>query len=110
MLIHPPLDTASFEANAAMVAAILRELANPHRLMVLCSLAEAGEMKVGDIAQRVGLSQSALSQHLARLREEGLVAFTRDAQVLRYRIADARIEALLATLYQLYCTPDSPKD
>ncbi|GEO01034.1 hypothetical protein NSE01_28660 [Novosphingobium sediminis] len=62
-------------------------------------------MKVGDIAQRVGLSQSALSQHLARLREEGLVAFTRDAQVLRYRIADARIEALVATLYQLYCTP-----
>ncbi len=110
MQIHPPLDPATFEANASMVAAILRELANPHRLMVLCSLAEAGEMKVGDIAQRIGLSQSALSQHLARLRDEGLVAFTRDAQVLRYRIADARIEALLATLYQLYCTPDSNED
>ncbi len=110
MPIHPPLDTATFEANATMVAAILRELANPHRLMVLCSLAEAGEMKVGDIAERVGLSQSALSQHLARLREEGLVAFTRDAQVLRYRIADARVEALLAALYQLYCAPDSSKD
>jgi ArsR family transcriptional regulator len=106
MTIHPPLDITSFEANATVVAAILRELANPHRLMVLCSLAEAGEMKVGDIAQRVGLSQSALSQHLARLREEGLVAFTRDAQVVRYRIADARIEALLATLYQLYCAKD----
>jgi len=106
MPIHPPLDSATFEANATMVAAILRELANPHRLMVLCSLAEAGEMKVGDIAERIGLSQSALSQHLARLREEGLVAFTREAQVLRYRIADARIEALLATLYQLYCAED----
>ena len=106
MTIHPPLDSATFEANATMVAAILRELANPHRLMVLCSLTEAGEMKVGDIAERVGLSQSALSQHLARLREEGLVAFTREAQVLRYRIADARIEALLATLYQLYCAED----
>ena len=106
MPIHPPLDSATFEANATMVAAILRELANPHRLMVLCSLAEAGEMKVCDIAERIGLSQSALSQHLARLREEGLVAFTREAQVLRYRIADARIEALLATLYQLYCAED----
>ena len=105
MTIHPPLEIAAFEANATMVAAILRELANPHRLMVLCSLVEAGDMKVGDIAQRVGLSQSALSQHLARLREEGLVAFTREGQVLRYRIADARIEALLATLYQLYCAP-----
>ncbi|KPF79011.1 helix-turn-helix transcriptional regulator [Novosphingobium sp. AAP93] len=106
MQIHPPLDHATFEANATAVASILRELANPHRLMVLCSLVEAGEMKVGDIAERIGLSQSALSQHLARLREEGLVAFTRDAQVLRYRIADARIEALLATLYQLYCTEE----
>jgi DNA-binding transcriptional ArsR family regulator len=106
MTIHPPLDAATFEANATMVAGILRELANPHRLMVLCSLAEAGEMKVGDIAERVGLSQSALSQHLARLREVGLVAFTREAQVLRYRIADARVEALLATLYQLYCAED----
>lgn len=106
MTIHPPLDTATFEANATMVAAILRELANPHRLMVLCSLVEAGGMKVGDIAERVGLSQSALSQHLARLRGEGLVVFTREAQVLRYRIADSRIEALLATLYQLYCTED----
>ncbi|MBX9886276.1 MAG: ArsR family transcriptional regulator, partial [Novosphingobium sp.] len=62
MTIHPPLDTATFETNASLVAAILRELANPHRLMVLCALVEAGEMKVGDIAQRVGLSQSALSQ------------------------------------------------
>ncbi len=106
MMIHPPLDIATFEANAAMVAAVLRKLANPHRLMVLCSLAEQGEMKVGDIAVRVGLSQSALSQHLASLREEGLVAFTRDAQVLRYRLADPRIEALLATLYQLYCAKD----
>ncbi|WP_421836710.1 ArsR/SmtB family transcription factor [Novosphingobium sp.] len=106
MTIHPPLDTATFEANATMVSGILRELANPHRLMVLCSLAEAGEMKVGDIAERIGLSQSALSQHLARLREVGLVGFTREAQVLRYRIADARVEALLATLYQLYCAED----
>lgn len=106
MTIHPPLDMAAFEANASAVAAIMRSLANPRRLMLLCTLVERGEVKVGELAARVGLSQSALSQHLALMREEGLVAFTRDAQVLRYRIADPRIEALLATLYQLYCAKD----
>jgi len=51
----------------------------------------------------VGLSQSALSQHLAKMRGEGLVAFRRESQALWYRIADPRTEALLASLYQLYC-------
>lgn len=106
MTIHPPLDFASFEANATAVAAIMRSLAHPRRLMVLCTLVEQGEARVGELAARVGLSQSALSQHLALMREEGLVTFTRDAQVLRYRIADPRIETLLATLYQLYCAKD----
>lgn len=106
MTIHPPLDLATFEANAAAVAAIMRSLANPRRLMVLCTLVERGDTKVGDLAALVGLSQSALSQHLALMREEGLVTFSREAQVLFYRIADPRIETLLATLYQLYCAKD----
>jgi ArsR family transcriptional regulator len=100
------MDLAGFEANATAVAAVMRSLANPRRLMVLCTLSERGEVKVGELAVLVGLSQSALSQHLALMRDEGLVAFRRDAQVLHYRIADARIEALLATLYQLYCAKD----
>jgi ArsR family transcriptional regulator len=82
---------------------LLRELANDRRLLILCSLVEVGEASVGSLAEAVDLSQSALSQHLARLREEGIVAFRRDAQTLWYRIADPRVETLLATLHRLYC-------
>lgn len=103
MIVHPPMDLATFEANATSVAAVMKTLSNPRRLMVLCKLVEQGEMRVGDLAGAVGLSQSALSQHLALLREDGVVAFRRDAQTLWYRLADPRCEALLATLYQLYC-------
>ncbi|ANY18789.1 Biofilm growth-associated repressor [Tsuneonella dongtanensis] len=100
------MDLATFEANAATVANLLRALGNQRRLMLMCKLAEHGEMTVGDLADEVGLSQSALSQHLARLREEGLVAFRRESQSAWYRIADPRCEALMATLYQLYCAKD----
>lgn len=99
-------DLERFAANAGEVAALLKALGNQRRLMVLCQLAEYGEMRVGDIAQAVGLSQSALSQHLAVLREEGLLAFRRESQVLWYRIADPRCEQLLVTLHQLYCRMD----
>lgn len=96
-------DLATFADNAGRVADMLKAMANQRRLMVLCQLVEHGEMRVGDIAAAVGLSQSALSQHLARMREDGLVAFRRDSQVLWYRIADPRCETLLATLHDLYC-------
>jgi ArsR family transcriptional regulator, virulence genes transcriptional regulator len=99
----PELEPAAFAARAGTVAAVLKRLANPHRLMIACKLVEHGEMTVGDLAAAVGLSQSALSQHLAKLREERLVAFRRERQTLWYRIADPRVEALLAALYQLYC-------
>lgn len=100
------LDPATFALKAAKVATLLGTMANPRRLAVLCRLVELGEMTVGDLADEAGLSQSALSQHLARLREEGLVTFRRERQTLWYRIADPRTEALLATLYQLYCHED----
>lgn len=99
----PPRDLADFERQAGDVAAMLRALGNQRRLMVLCKLVEHGEMRVTDLAAEVGLSQPALSQHLAKMREEGLLAFRREAQVLWYRIADHRCEQLLATLHQLYC-------
>jgi ArsR family transcriptional regulator len=99
----PDMDLAAFEAKAALVAGQLKAIGNSRRLMVLCKLVEHGEMRVGDLAAAVGLSQSALSQHLARMREEGLVAFRRESQILHYRLADSRIEALLGTLYRLYC-------
>ncbi len=93
------------EKAAAEVAGVLRALANERRLLILCRLVECGEANVNALAETVGLSQSALSQHLAKMREEGLVAFRRESQTLWYRIADPRIEELLATLHALYCRP-----
>lgn len=99
----PPLDLASFAAKAGAVADTLKAIGNQRRLMVLCKLVEHGERTVTELADDVGLSQSALSQHLAKMRETGLLAYRRDSQTLWYRIADPRIETLLATLYTLYC-------
>ncbi len=101
--IAPPMDMATFERHAAEVADLLSALGNQRRLMVMCKLAEHGEMRVSDLALEVGLSQSALSQHLAKLRAAGLATFRRESQALWYRIADPRVETLMATLYQLYC-------
>ena len=96
-------DPETFEKQAAEVAAILRALATQRRLMILCKLVEWGEANVTALAEAVGLSQSALSQHLAKMREEGLVTFRRESQTFWYRIADPRIEQLFATLHRLFC-------
>lgn len=94
-----------FEAKASEVAAILKAVANERRLMLLCKLLDMGEANVGTLAEAVGLSQSALSQHLTVLREQGIVAYRRESQTLWYRIADPRIEALFGTLQGLFCPP-----
>ena len=93
----------ALEAQASEVAGILRALANERRLMILCKLVEWGEGSVNALAEAVGLSQSAVSQHLAKMRAEGLVAYRRQSQTLWYRIADKRIEQLFATLHRLFC-------
>jgi ArsR family transcriptional regulator len=103
-----PADLALFEARATEVARILRSLANERRLMIVCKLVEWGEANVGTLADAVGLSQSALSQHLAKLREDGVVATRRESQTIWYRIEDVRVEQLLAALHCLFCKPDSP--
>ena len=97
------LDLERFEKKATEVADILRALANERRLMILCKLVEWGEANVGTLAEAVGLSQSALSQHLARMREEGIVTSRRESQTIWYRVADPRIEQLFASLYELFC-------
>ncbi len=102
-MLKPPIDIATFEARADEVATLLKAMGNGRRMMVLCKLVEHGEMTVGDLAREVRLSQSALSQHLAKMRDEHLVAFRRESQTLWYRIADPRTETLLVSLYQLYC-------
>jgi ArsR family transcriptional regulator len=97
------MEFRDFEANALEVANVLRALGNERRLMILCKLAEAGEMTVGALVEGVGLSQSALSQHLAKMRDDNVVTFRRDSQTLWYRIADPRIEQLMTELHRLFC-------
>lgn len=105
MLSTPP-ETAALERDAHVVADVLRALANARRLQILCVLIEVGEAPVGLLVERVGISQSALSQHLARMRDEAIVAFRRDGQSLRYRIADPRVAELIGILHTLYCRRD----
>ncbi len=97
-------DVSQFEASAAQAAKLLRALANERRLMILCQLAD-GERSVGQIQPLVGLSQSALSQHLAVLREEGIVAARREATSLWYRIADPAALKVVGTLAEIFCPP-----
>lgn len=103
------LDPALLTRQAGAIAEILGALANERRLTILCRLVEWGEATVGTLASAVGLSPSALSQHLALMRDEGLVTFRRESQSVWYRIADPRIEELFATLERLFCRPDHPK-
>ncbi|HEY6024573.1 MAG TPA: metalloregulator ArsR/SmtB family transcription factor [Pseudolabrys sp.] len=91
------------ERKASEAAGLLKLLANENRLLILCRLAVAGEISVGDLADAVDLSQSALSQHLAKMREDGLVATRREAQTVFYRIADPNAARLLALLKSIYC-------
>ena len=85
-------------------AQLLKLLANEKRLVILCFLATRGEMPVGALVEALGLSQSALSQHLARLRRDGLVLFRRESQTLHYRLADRRVMRLLGVLEEIFCT------
>lgn len=101
-------DISTFEASAAEAAKLLRALGNERRLMILCQLAD-GEMTVGDLMPGSGLSQSALSQHLAVLRSEGIVATRREGQSIRYRIANEAAVKVVSTLAEIFCPPDMRK-
>ena len=92
-----------FSRDAAKAAALLKALSNEQRLLMLCHLAQEGELSVGQLGDRLELSQSALSQHLARLRDEGLVATRKEAQSVFYRVCDPRAARLLALLHELFC-------
>jgi DNA-binding transcriptional ArsR family regulator len=96
-------DLSRFAGQAAGAVSVMKSIAHEGRLLVLCYLSEAGEMSVGDLVERIGLSQSALSQHLAKLRAEGLVATRKEAQTVFYRVADHKVLTLLGTLHDLYC-------
>ena len=97
------MDMSAFEENAAEAAQVLKVLANERRLLILCRLVIDGEMSVGPLADAVGLSPSALSQHLARMRREGLLATRREGQTIFYRIGDPDISRILKLLKEIYC-------
>ena len=88
--------------RAEEAAALMRSLSHGARLKVLCQLA-GGEKSAGELVAASGLSQSALSQHLARLRGDGLVATRREAQTIHYRVADPKVLKIVRLLYELYC-------
>lgn len=96
-------DRDFLEQSASKAASMLRSIGNEHRLLVLCLLIQMGEMSVGTMLQHISLSQSALSQHLSRMRSEGLVAFRRESQTLYYRIANPDVEKIVAALKAIYC-------
>ena len=101
----PSVDLDRLTASAAEASNFLRNIANEKRLLTLCQLME-GECSVGHLAELVGLSQSALSQHLNRLRQDKLVQTRRDGQTIYYRLADKRVEALIRLLYDQFCKPN----
>lgn len=105
----PGFDLDDMQAHAGEAAKLLKALANERRLQVLCLLA-GGERSVGEINELLDLSQSALSQHLAVLREEGLVQTRRDAQLVYYSLAPGPAAAVMETLHGIYCGAATSRD
>jgi DNA-binding transcriptional ArsR family regulator len=102
------IDIDVMEAAADRASDLLKSLSNRHRLLIICQLVD-GERSVGDLAGFLGLRDSTVSQHLALLRKDGLVAARRDAQTIYYSIASEPAREILAALYRVYCTPPSGK-
>jgi DNA-binding transcriptional ArsR family regulator len=93
---------SDLEAKASEAAELLKLMANEKRLLILCHLVARPELTVGALAEAVGLSQSAMSQHLTRLREDGLVVARRQSQMMHYRIADPKAAKVLELLKDLF--------
>jgi len=96
------VDLGKMEAAAERASALMKTLGHSGRLMILCNLAE-GERAVGDLAEELDISQSSLSQHLARMRAEGLVDTRRESQTVYYRLRDGDIRQLIKSVYRIFC-------
>ena len=90
------------QRNARRIASLLKAMSNPARLIILCQIAE-GERSVGELERAVGLSQSAISQHLAVLRGEAVVSSRRVRQTILYSLASKEVGALITTLHAVFC-------
>lgn len=95
-------DTAEMQEHASAAATLLKKMANEHRLLILCTL-NAGEMSVGKLNEIIPLSQSALSQHLAALREANLVSTRRESQTIYYALQGDEAIRVLQVLQSIYC-------
>lgn len=93
------------KSKVGMVETLLKTVGNRNRLIVLCELLK-GERSVSSLQSAVGLSQSALSQHLGRLREDQIVTTRRKSQTIYYSLASNKVARLIGLLYELYCAPD----
>lgn len=102
-MIQSKSDIELLQESADQAAPLLQAVGNPKRLVILCLLIQQGEMSVGALNEMVALSPSALSQHLARMRQEGLVSYRREAQTLYYRIEDPNVAKLIGTLKDIFC-------
>lgn len=96
------MELADLQRNAQRASGLLKAMSNQHRLLILCQLLP-GEKSVGELERIIGLSQSALSQHLARLRRDDLVRTRRAAQTIYYSLSGHEAKAVIETLYGLYC-------
>jgi ArsR family transcriptional regulator, virulence genes transcriptional regulator len=101
-------EVARLRGSAVRVTDLLKAMANPSRLMILCQLAE-GEKAVGEMEEVIGLSQSGLSQHLAVLRRKGIVSTRREAQSIFYSLASKEVEEIMAALYRVFCAKVAQK-
>lgn len=99
-------DPQTMATNALRASDFLKALANPHRLLILCHLAE-GEMSVGELEQLLKLRQPTLSQQLARLREDALVETRRAGKMIYYRLASNEARQVIELLYELFCSRDA---
>ena len=101
-------EVARLRGSAVRVTDLLKAMANPSRLMILCQLAE-GEKSVGEMESVNRLSQSGLSQHLAVLRSKRIVSTRREAQLIFYSLASKEVEEIMAALYRVFCAKVSRK-
>lgn len=105
MIALATFDITRFEDSAATAARLLRALANERRLMIMCQLS-GGERSVGELLPLIGISQSALSQHLAVLRSDGLVATRREGLSICYSISNHAAAQVMMTLAAIFCSDD----
>jgi DNA-binding transcriptional ArsR family regulator len=99
---HPSTDLVSLQSAAEDACALLKVLANPDRLLLMCQLSQ-GEMSVGELEARLGIHQPTLSQQLAVLRESGLVSTRREGKSIIYAVASGQALAVMGVLYEQFC-------